>query len=394
MNIFFRRLLLATVLCTALTAGAQYNCLGCSKRPFTTRLVQIDQLDKSSVFYFEYQNDGQRYINVYEDIVVRDTTGHVYKLLNSYNMPISDEDHSSQLLLNPNQEHRFALEFEKVPINQELDIIESEGNSRAMNFYEINVATDVQSQAINYDDWVKDYPVKEAGSYVNDGEVIQYISYKGLTVMAHMTQINEYGKYFSVDIDVVNNSTKDVMLDPTRITATSFVAKKKKDVNLTVLTAEEYDKKVQRSQNWTTALTIFAGVVATVGAAALDASTDHHHHPGPPPHHHDGWRPPHYSHHPYYRTDHYRSRYGGDDIGGLAAATAVIGTAVAIGVNEGQKEKREELQAGYIRPNTVFSGQEYAGYFNVKHENTDNLIVTIPLMGENFDFRFQWQNKK
>ena len=380
----------------ATSVNAQYNCVSCSKRPFTTRLVQVDQLDNSTLFFFEYQNDGQRYMNIYEDIVVRDSVGNNYKLLNSYNMPLSDEDHSHQLLLQPEQEHRFVLEFEKVPIGQELDIVESEGNSRAMNFYEVNIATDVLSQYINYDEWVKDYPVKETGSYVSDGSVIQYISYKGITLMAHMKQINEYGKYFSIDIDVVNNSSKDVLLDPSRITATSFIAKKKKDVKLKVLSADEYDKKVQRSQNWTLALTVIAGVAVTAAAVALEANTnnDHHNHHGPPPHRNDGWRPPHYSHHPYYRTDHYRSRYGGHELGGLAAATAMVGTAVAMGVGEGQNEKREVLQAGYVRPNTILRGQEYMGYFNIKYEKTDNLIVSIPLMGENFDFRFQWQDKK
>ena len=37
-------------------------------------------------------------------------------------------------------------------------------------------------------------------------------------------------------------------------------------------------------------------------------------------------------------------------------------------------------------------GDEYLGYFNIKYEKTDNLIVNIPIMGENFEFRFQWQD--
>ena len=48
----------------------------------------------------------------------------------------------------------------------------------------------------------------------------------------------------------------------------------------------------------------------------------------------------------------------------------------------------------YIKPNTIAQGKEYLGYFHIKHENTDNLEVTIPMMGEDFTFRFEWQNKK
>ena len=47
------------------SAMAQYSHLWCSKRPSTTRLVQVDQLDNSTVFYFEMQNDGKPFMNVF-----------------------------------------------------------------------------------------------------------------------------------------------------------------------------------------------------------------------------------------------------------------------------------------------------------------------------------------
>lgn len=391
--------MMVAAMAVCFSAMAQYGHLWCSKRPFSTRLVQVDQLENSTVFYFELQNDGKPYMNVYEDIVVRDTLNHVYRLLNSYNMPLSDEDHSRQLLLKPDQEHRFALEFEKVPLDQELDIIESETNPRALNFYEVEADTLEKSAPINYDAWVKDYPVKEHGFWVEDGDVVQYIAHKGLMVTAHMQVTNEYGKYYTVDLDVQNYSPKDILLDPARITARSFLPKKKKNVDMKVLSAEEYINKVETRQMWTTIFTVAAEVAVTAAVAYAESEiekSDHkrdrdrhdHHMPPPPPRRH-GW------HHPYYPTDHYRSRYHSRDMGGLATATVALGSAaITAGMIESQHEKRDALEMLYVKANTIRQGQEYLGYFHIKHEKTDNLEVTIPMMGEDFTFRFEWQNKK
>ena len=379
-------------------AHAQYNTVSCSKRPFSMRLVQVDQINGSTVCYFEMQNEDEHYMNVYEDIVLRDAMGRTHKLLNSYNMPLSDEDHAHQLVLKPNQAHRFALEFEQIPLNQKFDIVESESNSRALNFYEVEVDTTERVAVIDYDDWVKDYPVMEHGAYIVDGNEVQYISYKGLTLTAHIQETNEYGKYYTIDLDVQNYTSRDVLLDPSRISATSFIPKKQKNMAMKVLSAEEYGKRVKRTQNWNMALLVAAEVAITVAAAAIDADTDRdyhkkHHHDGPPTRKH-GWHPRHYERHPYYPTDYYRSHYHSHETGGLATVAAVGSVVATAGVAEGQRAKREALDAEYVKPNTVRAGQEYAGYFNIKHEKTDNLLVTIRIMGEDFVFPFQWQNKK
>lgn len=392
-----RTIILVMAMMASVAAMAQYSHLWCSKRPFSTRLVQVDQLDNSTVFYFEMQNDGKPFMNVFEDIVVRDTLNHVYRLLNSYNMPLSDEDHSHQLVLKPDQEHRFALEFEKVPIDQVLDIVESETNPRALNFYEVEADTCEKSDVIDYDAWVKDFPVKEHGFWVEDGAVVQYIAYKGVMVTAHMQQTNEYGKYYTVDLDVQNYGQKDVLLDPARITAKSFLPKKKKTVDMKVLSAEDYMNKVESSQTWTRIFTVAAEVLVTAAVAYAEAEIDNdaRRHSPPPPPRQNGWHPARHSYHPYYPTDHYRSRYHSRDMGGLATATVALGSAaITAGMIEEQNAKREMLELSYIKPNTIRQGQEYLGYFHIKHEKTDNLEVTIPMMGEDFTFRFEWQNKK
>ena len=46
-----------------------------------------------------------------------------------------------------------------------------------MNFYEIEVDTTHTAPLINYDEWVKDYPVKEQGFYLADGETVRWLDF-------------------------------------------------------------------------------------------------------------------------------------------------------------------------------------------------------------------------
>ena len=391
-----RQFLLSSItLLAALSSVAQYNDISCLKRPYTTRIVQIDQLDNSTVVYLEYMNDGSKYMNVYDNIELRiEDTDERYHLLNSYNMPLSDRDNSRQIVFdNPDQIHRFALEFDKVPFNGRMfEIVESENNVRALNFYDITIDTTSTVEPINYDKWVRDYPVKEFGSYADNGEVTQYMAYKGIMVSAHAKKTNEYGKYFTVDLFVQNFSDHDVLVDPAAITATSFIPKSKKVKSMKVLTADEYDKKIRNRQNWTTFFVAAATVAATVAVGALESSADHKHHHRYDPPRHRGWRPVYGIYHPYYPSGYYRRHYHSDDYGGLAtAATLVTGAVATAAVAESNSEKRKELDCNYLKLNTVKKGSELLGYVNIKFEKTDNLQVNIPIMGEDFQFRFQWQ---
>ena len=176
-----------------------------------------------------------------------------------------------------------------------------------------------------------------------------------------------------------------------------FRTKKKKTVDMKVFSAEEYMHKVETRQTWTTIFTVAAEVAVTAAVAYAESEADkshrHDRHKEPPRHH--GWHSARHSHHPYYPTDHYRSRYHSHDMGGLATAAVAVGSvAITAGMIEDQNAKREKLESSYIKPNTIRKGKEYLGYFHIKHENTDNLEVTIPMMGEDFTFRFEWQNKK
>ena len=81
-----------------------------------------------------------------------------------------------------------------------MDIVESEGNEQAMNFYDVKCDTTDVVAPVDLGELERLSPVKEYGTYAQDGEVIQYMVYKDVMVSVHMQQTDEYGKYFTVDM--------------------------------------------------------------------------------------------------------------------------------------------------------------------------------------------------
>lgn len=51
-----------------------------------------------------------------------------------------------------------------------------------------------------------------------------------------------------------------------------------------------------------------------------------------------------------------------------------------------QFEIRKRLSDGYVKLNTIRNEVEFSGYFNVKYEKLDHLIVTMIVDGEKFEF--------
>ena len=384
----------AVLTCVVLSISsvrAQYSSVMCSNRPFNARIQQIDYTDSTTIVTMTFYNDGRKFVNVSEDMFIRtDADGKRYYLLNSYNMPISGHDESRHMLLDsPDQEHHFALEFQRVPKGLAMDIVESEGNEQAMNFYDVKCDTTDVVAPVDLGELERLSPVKEYGTYAQDGEVIQYMVYKDVMVSVHMQQTDEYGKYFTVDMDVSNYGSRPVVVDPTKFSASSFFIKKKARKGLNILTAEEYDKKVKRSQAWKTFLVVAAEVAVVAAAAALDAHAAkerdeyYRHHRYAPRRHH-------YYHHRYSTYRYHHSDYDGF----ATIATTGIAAVVTAGMVSEDKAKREELQAGYTKLNTVNPGENYTSYFNIKYEKTDNLEVRIGVNGCDYPFSFEWQDKK
>ena len=53
-----------------------------------------------------------------------------------------------------------------------------------------------------------------------------------------------------------------------------------------------------------------------------------------------------------------------------------------------QAQRREKINAGYIKNNTVKDGIEYSGFFNIKYKKVDQLSIRFMINGEPFSFTY------
>ena len=120
-----------------------------------------------------------------------------------------------------------------------------------------------------------DTPIWESPSYeeqqteYRDGELWSYYVKNGLVVVANNNQIRDYGKWYRISIEIYNNSMVPIVFDPARIMS-SLMKADGQEIALEVYSAEQYMKKVNRSQAWAMAMT---GVAEGLAAASAGYST-------------------------------------------------------------------------------------------------------------------------
>jgi hypothetical protein len=53
-----------------------------------------------------------------------------------------------------------------------------------------------------------------------------------------------------------------------------------------------------------------------------------------------------------------------------------------------QSQIRQQLGDGYVKMNTIPSGADYSGYFNIKYKKIDRIILNVIIDGEVYSFVF------
>ena len=86
---------------------------------------------------------------------------------------------------------------------------------------------------------------------------------------------NSYGKYYQVWVDIQNFTGKNLMFSPNSITAQSLIKKGKQEEveDLSVLSYQDYMKKVKRSQAWSAFAVAFSNSLAASNAGYSYSST-------------------------------------------------------------------------------------------------------------------------
>lgn len=397
MNNLKRLFLVCTILSGAMSSFAQYNKVSVAQKPQSMEVLQVDNRESSTMVILKYtRQEGIDWSNISEKTFARVNGSYKqYHLINSINMPISSEAEEIDMLFDyPNQVHCFALEFEKIPNGVTFDVIESEQNPNAYNFYGIKPDTTQVTDFVNLDKMVEDYPItREKGMYLKNNVLIQYVKSKGIVLTMYIQAVKQYGKYFTVNMDLQNFSGKSILFALNRVSAEGYVVKDgqiSKTIPLEILSSYEYDKKVANKQAWSNFWVALGEGMAANNAGYSSSTTTYNGN----------------SH-----TSAYASAYGyaGNTYGYAnaygSAYTTTYGKAHTESYNgaaayaaqqnaranverhaAGQYEIRQQLNEGYVKNNTIQNQVEYSGFFNIKYKKIDHIKVEFVIDGITFPF--------
>ena len=192
---------------------------------------------------------------------------------------------------------------------------------------------------------------------------IPWVSYSinGLTISMAIRQSNEYGRYHKVSLMIDNTTFNDMIIEPS-IEITAYAASTatalSSDVSWReVLSYDAYMQKVKNRQAWATVAMAVSSAAAGISSALSPNSAS-------------------------------------ITVNGHSAFINSYGNHVSIfspdlafaGVGEAWAADRAIIQKGYLKKNTVASGQIISGYFNIKREYSDYLAVVYNFNGVKIPF--------
>lgn len=376
---------------------AQYSRVSVDKIPPMMEVLQVDNKESSTMVYLKYtRQEGIDWSNINEKTFARIKGSYKqYHLINSINMPISSEAEQIDMLFDyPNQVHCFALEFEKIPNGVTFDVIESEQNPNAYNILGIKPDTTQVTEFVNLDKMVEDYPiVRERGVYLKNNVLIQYVKAKDIVLTMYVQAVKEYGKYYTVNMDLQNFSGKSILFALNNVSAEGYIVqdgKPLKTIPLEVLSSYEYDKKVARKQAWNNFWVALGEGMAASNAGYSSSSTTYSGNSYTSAYGHAyGYSGNTYGYANAYGSA-YTTTYGRSNTqsynGAAAYAAQQNARANVERYASDQYEIRQQLNEGYAKNNTIQNQVEYSGFFNIKYKKIDHIKVEFLIDGIVFPF--------
>lgn len=228
-------------------------------------------------------------------------------------------------------------------------------------------------------------------SFYKDDKTFQYYVHNGISVTMHLSIEKTYGKYYVAYVSIENLTGKSFDFNPTSISA--LLIKNEVITYGDVLSANEYMRKVNNRQAWNAALVAFGESYSANQAGYSSSSTTS-------------------------STSGYSNSYGsatgyyGNTYGSVYGSSSTYGTATTRSntqsyngaanyaaqqnarrnINNYQNQQyqiKSVLNEGYLKLNTIFNEQRIIGQINIKYKRADEIKVTIPVNGTNYDF---WWN--
>ena len=374
-------------------------------------ILQVDNREFSTMVYMAYTtpdtddwNETSSWMN-FGDKTYLQVPGNSkrYQMISTINMPINSEAENRYMMFDRrNQRHQFILEFERIPNGASFDLIESNDNPNAFNFYGVSYNPTDSTSYMNVDEFIDGYPVKEFGQYAVNGTTVSYVKFKDITISVVPYLLDQYGKYYNMNISIQNLSNRSVLFNPTNIKLRGYKFKQKKvngqeiyipqEEEMTLLTYNEYDKIVKNKQRWSNFWVALGEGLAAYGAGQSTSTTTYSgsaYTTGSA--HASGYIGNTYGYANAYGSS-YTTAYGQSTTrsynGAAAYAAQQQANANYAAYTENQRRIRQQIGDGYAKMHTIPSEAEFSGYFNIKHKKIDRLLMDIIIDGEVYPFMF------
>lgn len=347
------------ILAVCATASAQYkNITSSNESEF--KLIQIDQYDEATLFFFQTRaNEDRKGLNVNDNTKITVSGDYkVYHLQQTLSMPFSSENRSAYLA-QEGDELNFVLIFDRIPLDKPFTMTEKDGKTGYyFNFNDITVDLDDISPMIDADDFVQatDYVVRE--KYKSNGKEWMSYSVNGLAVDTHLEgeylNLTRVGK---LNMVITNDSDRRISVSPDNITVKAAKNDRSEYVEIPLWEVGKYDSKVAGENSL--AVSSYEDRVNPI-ASVLGS---------------------------------YRARRSGDASLGeqlvLASAEILARASTQSKVDayaDALERNRRKVWEDYLQRVTLESGETYGGYVTFKDKNYSHYIITITLGGHDYVF--------
>lgn len=411
-TILFRTFALSLFMVMAAHISAQFKVTMANSNDPNIRFVSAINTEESTFLYVTKTSTQES--ETFTCGKLNATSGYKkFKMKNCYNIPKYNEAEPAYVVLDkPGQTHNFMIEFEKLPMNTTFDIIEEVEGGQPWTFSGVKIDTLSRMEFIDPNDFIGATPAKTFGNYASKGTVYTYYLNNGIVLTAHFAKGKNYGKYYQVYLDIINNTDHSIAFNITNVEAQGYTIKKEVPTYfaLETLSADEYDKKVRNRQAWNSFFNAWgqASAANNAGTTTVNTSTTTSS----------------------YGSSHTSGGYSGGSVS-AAAAVGTGGAAVGVGASayagrsysdtyssnttttnsstvihdgaiqymaqqqaaqniaaydEALAYDRANLWENYLKVNTIKSGEAYGGFFNIKYKKADGLVIKIKIDGVVYTF--------
>ena len=213
----------------------------------------------------------------------------------------------------------------------------------------------------------------------NSSEYRYFINEKGIKVGLNIYYVKDYGKYFKVDVSIVNNTEKRIDYLEENISVVlsgakgyypqiKLVGREKKDtIKYRALKFKEYNHIVKRRQFGNSFLMGFTAGLSNASAGTTYSQSNTYY---------NG-----------YNSYGYANTYTTTYSPALASMQYQQNQQNLNTFKENQNERMKYINEGYLKDNTIFPSTTLQGYFLIPYKKKiKNIDIILKLDGKEFDF--------